>query len=245
MSKILSKEDIYEEKKEEPIDKDTKEIIKIKSKKIKSIKIKSFFDYEYLEGMNKNELKILLIKTNILIFIDEYKFNQMSSCCGCTCKYLLKKNILKNKIFPGCIFLSYDFKVNFQEYFMRKRNCINIYFDEGVINKNIIYKKMEIKNNILFIPIEKYKSKLIEYKLRSFCQIMEELGAKNIEIEFINKKIADKKINLNNILKLDMITSKLGFNKHKAENNSKDIKYNLKYPNFNTIILNEEIIKKI
>lgn len=239
MSKILSKEDIYEEKNEEPIDEIVKDIITIKSKKLKS-----FFDYEYLEGMDKNELKTVLIKTNILIFIDEYKFNQMNSCCGCTCKYLLKKRLLKNKIFPGCIFLSYDFKVDFQEYFMKKRNCINIYFDEGVINKNIIYKKMEIKNNILFIPIEKYKSKLIEYKLRSFCQIMEELGAKNIEIEFINKKLSEKKNNINNILKLDIITSKLGFNKHNIENNSKDIKYNLIYPNFNTIILNEDIIKK-
>ena len=121
MSKILSKEDIYEEKNEEPIDEIVKDIITIKSKKLKS-----FFDYEYLEGMDKNELKTVLIKTNILIFIDEYKFNQMNSCCGCTCKYLLKKRLLKNKIFPGCIFLSYDFKVDFQEYFMKKRNCINI-----------------------------------------------------------------------------------------------------------------------
>jgi len=236
MSKIISNEKIDEEKKEE---------LPSKMNKIQKInKLKYFFDYNYLNKMNKDKLKQIIIKKNILIFIDEYKFNQINSLCGCTCKFFLKMRLLRNKKFPGCIFLSYDFKDEFQDFFIKNRNCINIYFDEGIIKKNIIYKKMEMKNNILFIPLEKYKSKMIEYKLRSFCQIMEELGAKNIEIEFLNKKLTNTKLNINNLFKLDIIANNLGFNKKNITDNSKDIKYNLDYPDSNTIILNENIIKK-
>ena len=58
-------------------------------------------------------------------------------------------------------------------------------FNEGEIIKNCLYKKMEITDTIMFIPIELYNLKQTEYKLRGFCQIVEELGAKNIEIIFL------------------------------------------------------------
>ena len=43
------------------------------------------------------------------------------------------------------------------------------------MKKNCVYKKMEIMDKMLFVPISRYQIKQTEYKIRGFCQIAEEL----------------------------------------------------------------------
>ena len=55
---------------------------------------------------------------------------------------------------------------------------------------------MEIIDMIIFIPIEKYNIKQTEYKIRGFCQIVEELGAKLINITFKKNNMVEVKKSL-------------------------------------------------
>ena len=170
--------------------------IDIKDKNQKTTK---FLSFNEINNLNFLEIYNLLIKTEIIIFIDEYKLKSVNTCCFT--KYIFNKTNLRIEEFPGCIFISFDFKLYLTEYlnklnsnvinselghgsFINKNNekVYSICFDEGEIYKDCIYKKLEIRNKILFIPINKYKLKLTEYKIRGFCQIMEELGARTIEI---------------------------------------------------------------
>ena len=115
-----------------------------------------FLNYEKLMNMDDKIIKKIIINTPILIFIDEYKF-QVSKYC-CIFHYIMKRRTLINQKFPGCLFISYDFKNNLLNIFDNFKNN-NLFFDEGLIFKNTIYQKMEITNNILFIPLYKYKLK--------------------------------------------------------------------------------------
>ena len=68
-----------------------------------NLKNSYFLNYEKLINMNDNIIKKIIINTPILIFIDEYKF-QVSKYC-CICKYIMKKRMLINQKFPGCLFI--------------------------------------------------------------------------------------------------------------------------------------------
>ena len=162
----------------------------INLKKDNEIKKNIFLDKNILENLDTIEIKKIIIDNPILIFIDEFRFKINKYFCMFD---IFKNRKFKNDKFPGCIFISFDYK-NILLNRLNELKLNNIFFDEGIIYKNVIYQKMEITNNILFVPIYKYKLKYIEYKIRSFCQIMEELGAKEIEIEFLNNKSKKKKI---------------------------------------------------
>ena len=196
----------------------------------------------------------------MIIFVDDYKLKRVKKCN--LCKYFMKKNLTDEK-FPGCIFLPFEYK----QILLKCLNSINqkiikselnrsdlknssnekyycICFDEGEIYKNVIYKKLEIRNKLLFIPIEKFKLKLTEYKIRGFCQIMEELGARRIDIYFSNK---NKNINNNSIsssTNLGTLIGNIGFSLNVDNQDSENRKYRLTYPSFNTINLNENHIRK-
>ena len=72
---------------------------------------------------------------------------------------------------------------------------------------------------------------------------MEELGAKEIQIEFLNNK-SKKKFNLLNNLNFQFLAINLGFSKKESKDSQENIKYILNYPESNTIILNEDLIKE-
>ena len=233
-------------------------IINLKHKKSKSNT--EFIDNNKINNSKFSELYNILINTQMIIFVDDYKLTRVKKCNFC--KYFVKKNLVDEN-FPGCIFFPFEYK----QTLLRCLNSINqkiikselnrsdlknksnekyycICFDEGEISKNVIYKKLEIRNKLLFIPIEKFKLKLTEYRIRGFCQIMEELGARSIDIYFSNK---NKNINCNSIssnTNLGTLIGNLGFSLSRENQDNENRKYRLTYPSFNTINLNENHIRK-
>jgi len=221
-----------------------------------------FLSMKKLKKLKFIEIYKIILKNHIIIFIDDSKFymgnNFLSKC-------ILKKYYFLNNIFPGCVFISYNFKNILMKSLSKlndritNENLINkkyknkndviynfICFDEGEILKDVIYKRMEIREKILFIPIEKYNLRVTEYKIRGFCQIMEEMGAKNIEINFINNKKVKNKFKMDIKNNIDNIVNNLGFNLRENNENNENRIYNLNFSKLNTIILNENhIIKKI
>ena len=165
---------------------------------LKSMKIniennikEDFFNLSILN--NTNDLYSIFSNCDLLIFIDNKKL--LSSKFSCLKSF-------KDLKFPGCTFLPFEYVTNLKKYIHELNTliannelknikvmndndyCNSIYFDEGDIKKNVVYKKMEVMDKIIMVPLSKYQIKQTEYKLRGFCQIAEELGAKNIEIKF-------------------------------------------------------------
>ena len=128
----------------------------------------------------------------------------------------------------------------------KKERCFNICFDEGEILKKVLYKKMEINDKILFVPISKYQLKQTEYRIRGFCQIVEELGAKQIEIKFKKNNVVTTKKNIDASIgsDIELIAGNLGLANSKTNNENEDYSYTLDYPSNNTILLNEKAIRE-
>lgn len=61
-----------------------------------------------------------------------------------------------------------------------KLKCL--YFLENKCEPNIMYKKISFSKEELFLSFDNYTIKKMEYKFRTFCQIAEKLGAKEINI---------------------------------------------------------------
>ena len=121
-------------------------------------------------------------------------------------------------------------------------------FDEGDIKKNCVYKKMDIMDKMLLVPINRYQIKQTEYKIRGFCQIAEELGANKIEIDFErNSSLTNnKKIDINLDTQINLFAGELGLVSNNSNKNNENQSYVLEYPSINTILLNEKsLLKKI
>ena len=182
----------------------------------------------------------------------------MVSRTGCFC-FLKKRGKIDPSDFPGILFMSFG-AINLVKKIINKHNKrvldsdsestnkkfnYQICFDDGDIYKNMVYKKIQIQNKLVFVPMNKYQLKLTEYKLRGFCQIMEELGAIEIAIEFNNAKTESKNHEANiNTSEYNYIAGSLGFSASNKSADSKEITYKLIYPKNNTFILNSKVIKK-
>jgi|SaaInlStandDraft_7_1057024.scaffolds.fasta_scaffold02764_1 hypothetical protein len=223
---------------------------------INSIITDNFYDTDELKTVN---LYNVLNNADILIFVDNYKLLKGHRSC-------LKKirRINMENEYPGCTFLPTEYISNIKEYIHNLNIIISnnelmnqkiyndtdivnsIYFEENLIKKNLVYKKMEIMDKILFIPLNKYQLKQTEYKIRGFCQIVEELGAKKIDIKFLKSNSLSKKVNLNLSAEINLFAGNLGLISNNSNNNKEDQSYTLEYPSITTISLNEKnIIKKI
>lgn len=144
------------------------------------------------------------------------------------------KRIVKNKLYYNRNLTDQDGEV-----------LTSILFGEGEIYENLLYQKMIIQDKIIYIPYKDYDLKRIEYKIRGFCQIMEELGAFKIEIEFENSfgKMSKKEAEIN-LSYMSHIAGSLGFSSSSSKENRNEQKYELTYPEENNMILNQNVIEK-
>lgn len=206
---------------------------------------KNFFSYNELEKMVENEIIKIFNNANLIIFISDIFLETQRKlrwlCCGgCSINFYLCRDIT---------FLPYEMKFKFIEIFKSHRlnnNDFNIVFDNGIIKKGIVYKKMIVQHSYAFIPLDTYNYKLTEYNIRGFCQIVEELGANKIEIIFSHSSSNKTKINLDNNIELKKIAGTLGFSVTNTDNNLNSSKYILEYPDNNNLILNiNKIIKNL
>ncbi len=105
-------------------------------------------------------------------------------------KIVLKDLILYNlHLFNQCL-LPAELKSSFIEKIYYQTRFKEIYFQDSMIEVNTFYKKIKFSNQELFLKMEQYAMKKMEYKLRSFCQIAEEMGSEKIKIEYqIDKRM--------------------------------------------------------
>jgi hypothetical protein len=211
----------------------------------------------------EHNLYNILSSSDMLIFINNKKIiKKHSGVFNC----FSPSRCMEEENFPGCTFLPFEY-VSYLKKYIHELNtyistndlknirvfndndiCNSIYFDEGEIKKNCVYKKMEVMNKIIFIPLNKYQLKQTEYKIRGFCQIAEELGANKIEIKFQknNNIITNKKLEVSLGAELDLFAGSLGLVSNSDSSSNENQNYILEYPSINTISLNEKnIIKKI
>jgi hypothetical protein len=218
-------------------------------------KITTFNTMDYLLSLKFQQVYNMLYFCNMIIFIDNKKIKSKNNC--------LKKKILTEDDFPGCIFFPYEFVPSLKQdiYLLNnkmsnaetqkqkvKNNDVFIYslfFDEGDIKKDVLYKKLEVMNKIIFTPIEQFHIKKTEYKIRGFCQIAEELGAKKIDIKFEKNSNIVKNMKINSSInsEISAIAGNLGLGINNNNENNQDYTYTLTYPAINTINLNENTIK--
>ena len=203
-------------------------------------KVTSYFNIEKLSSLSFNDIYEILLSVSYLIFVDNKKLTNKKKC-------FFKKSLL-NTEFPGCTFFPYELADNIKKNIIILNTNIlkdstkiyGINFDDNMIMKNCLYRKMEIIDTIIFIPIDKYNIKLTEYKIRGFCQIAEELGAKCIDITFKSNNI--KKIDTKIGSDIEIIAMNLGLSINKSINSNENYQYSLTYP-YTNIQLNEYTIK--
>lgn len=221
----------------------------------------TFYSMEKLETSDFNTIYNIMIQSTYIIFIDNSKMIKKSTN---KCFFFSKENPhLIDMEFPGCTFLPFEAisvikknlnklnnsifnaEVNGNTLYMNDIICSSVMFHEGEIVKNCLYKKMEVIDMIVFVPIEVYNMKQTEYKLRGFCQIVEELGASNIDITFktINNTETKKDMNMKIGDDIKLIAGNLGMTSNTTTTNNVNYDYNLTYPKNSTITLNEKMIK--
>jgi len=224
-------------------------VLRLKEKeKIIIKKDKNYFTFNELENFSINEIYNIFNQSHLIIFVDNIRLQ-------------LKRNIfcfLRTPIshFKEITFLPYEFKYQLDDMlrnFNKKLSLMKkikyedkfkVIFDEGMIQKGILYRRLIVQDSYAYIPIDKYQMKITEYKIRGFCQIMEELGASKIEIDF--QKDKESNLNIDSNLEAKMLAGNLGFSLNSTnQENNKSI-YSLIYPGNNNIILNyQEIENKI
>jgi hypothetical protein len=145
-------------------------------------KLLSYFDkynISYFEFTDKNKIM------NMIHYINSFIKNASSE----------KKEELTNLVYSNEV---EQIKFEDSKYKNNTRKKIKqIYFFENIIEPNILYKKNKFSNQELFIPFNNYVIKKMEYKLRTFCQIAEKLGAEKIVVEYSSSEKMESSINLN------------------------------------------------
>ena len=125
--------------------------------KWKLLKYFSKYDILYFNYENKNKIRnIINIINNFIIKSDSESKNEFIN-------EFIKINDENNKI-----------------NFLKKMKLL--YISDNIFEANILYKKIEFSNQEIFISFDSYIIKKTEYKLRTFCQIAENLGAVKIVI---------------------------------------------------------------
>ena len=167
----------------------------------------------------KNSLLQYFTKYNIVYF--DYKFKNkimyLVNSINNLIKYAdeeTKKNLIKIIISINDNFIDISKKMK------------SIYFSESILEPYILYKKIQFSNQEIFIPFSNYIIKKMEYKIRTFCQIAEKLGAEKIIIEYTYSKDEDKKININ----LGFLNNNIGTNVSTNNSTNDTIQIVFEYP---------------
>ena len=148
-----------------------------------------------------------------LIFLTE-KYRRKKKCC----LFVKKKSLFES-------LKRYDIKcLNYEdrcEYYNNSRFA----FNDGEILPNVIYKKMDLGRKNIYFPLESFLIKQVLYKIRSFIQICETLGAKLIKIKY--SKIKKKGLNIKE--DINIVTGSFQAELSKEEHQDNSISTTLKY----------------
>lgn len=204
--------------------------------KSKQMIMKNYFSYSELKDMSKSDIICIFKNSHLITFISNIYLETQKRvfwyCCG---------NFEIN--FSSCkdvIFLPYEYKFILMDIFseLMKSNDFKIVFSDGIIKKGVIYKRIIVQKSYAFIPLDVYNYKITEYNIRGFCQIVEELGANKIDIDF-SHTINDESItDIESSIEIKKIAGDLGFSISNKRDNENSSTYTLEYPDNNNLILN-------
>ncbi|ADO67068.1 hypothetical protein crov035 [Cafeteria roenbergensis virus] len=200
------------------------------------IVLKNFFSYSELDKLTDDNIFKIFESSHLITFISNIYLETRKKIFWCCGSFEINFSSCKD-----VIFLPYDFKFKLMDILNKrlgKNNIFKIVFDDGMIRKGIIYRRIIIQQSYTFIPIEKYHFKLTEYKIRGFCQIAEELGASKIEIDFSHSSLKKETNNIKSQIEIQKVAGDLGFSISKNNSNVNNSTYILEYPNNNNLILN-------
>ncbi len=111
-----------------------------------------------------------------------------------------------------------------------------IYFLENNIEPEILYKKISFSQEEIFLSFDNYMFKKMEYKLKTFCQIAEKLGAKTIKIKYDSNFESVEQLNFS----MGGGEAEIEASKKEVTKNEENIGLTFKYSNFNhNITLNK------
>jgi hypothetical protein len=157
----------------------------------KKIKLLKYFDkYEtvYLDYNNKFQiLKLLNTINNLIIIYDKFVYHHKNTQILNNSSQIIFDLVMQSKNI--CKMDDYTKNIITYKLINDFKNILNVqklklvYFSENNIEPNILYKKIQFSREEVFFLFENYVIKKREYKLRTFCQIAEKLGAINIEIK--------------------------------------------------------------
>jgi hypothetical protein len=118
-----------------------------------------------------------IFKKKLLKYFDKYKILYLS--------YKNKDDIIHNLNILNLFIknIENNDKHEFMNYYNLK-NLKMLYFLENNIEPNTLYKKILFSKEELYLPFDTYTIKKMEYKLRTFCQIAEKMGAEKITIKY-------------------------------------------------------------
>jgi hypothetical protein len=212
------------------------------STNINNINIISLYKYEYVIFLTNRYYSFF--KRKLLKYFDKYNILYLN--------YDNKSNILKEINNTNDIIKLNIINNNTNNNINEKEELINklqvkklkcLYFLENSIEPNIMYKKISFSKEELFLSFNNYAIKKMEYKFRTFCQIAEKLGAK--EIKIVSKS--------NNSVKTDfevnIFDNKNGIKISDNKITNYDIDLDFKYTNYShNLLLNKfyimELIKR-
>ena len=175
---------------------------------------KSFFNF-------KSNLLKYFDKHNVLYIDYQYK-NIVINILNIFNLFIKYASILEKNEFISEILKTN----NLNNYFDIKKLKL-IYFSENIFEPNVLYKKIKFSNQEVFISFDNFIIKKMEYKLRTFCQIAEKLGAEKIVIDYNSLTVNNSKTSLN----LDFISYGSAVNIESSYKNSENIQIIFEYPN--------------
>jgi hypothetical protein len=118
--------------------------------------------------------------------------------------------------------------------FLVLKKMKELHFYENSIEPGVFYKKILLSNQELFIPFNNYVLKKMEFKLRTFCQISEKLGAEKIVIQY--NQGSNSKYNID--VSLNMLQNMIGSSVSNVRENNNSIEIIFEYPSKNHVDIN-------
>ena len=201
-----------------------------------------FFNFKILND-NYEEILFRLLKYNYIIFLTDYFYNlfniklltYFNKYDVVTISYNDRENIINNlNILNNFIkdsskkdkdLLCFDI---YEIYNIDIKKLKTLYFYENIIEPNTLYKKISFSKEEQFLSFENYSIKKTEYKLRTFCQIAEKLGAKSIIIH--QETSTEESIKQNIDVNTESVD--IGFNNSTKNNSNSIIDLNFDYTNY-------------
>lgn len=192
----------------------------------------TFGTYDYMHDINLTKESIIkLIDTDYVIFLTNkyFHYNLRGNglnylrktkiiCLNYYLKYIIvqKLNVI-NEIIKSENKKYSKLKLNIKK-ILKKNNLKPIYFLENEILPNTLYRKIQFGQEEIFMSFNIYAFKRIEYKLKTLCQLVEKMGAIDIDIRYTTNKNSEANLNVNaTILNNNLGASIVNENKKKND----------------------------